>query len=104
MIKIPNEVRAQIRRFPMVYRVQAENACVYAMTDAIDISCDASIMASVLALIEVFGWGTGKSATRIPRFMAEVQKNMDKFAERDGDAMAEGMRARLHNYGVEYKR
>lgn len=66
---------------------------------------DIVIIASVLALIEGEGWGTGKTATKIPRFIARVQKTIDDACTRYGhDCAMTALCSKLRGYGVEYER
>ena len=92
-----------INRFPALYKIQAQQAIRYEVNDAINITADSFIMASLLVLIEEFGWGTNKRATRIDRFLRKLQEVIDTNADYYEDAVAEGLRSKLHNHGVEYK-
>lgn len=66
---------------------------------------DIVIIAAVLALIEGEGWGTNKTATRIPRFIARVQKTIDDACTRYGhDCAMTALCSKLRGYGVEYER
>lgn len=96
------EIYKPINRFPMVYRMQAQKAIDYAVRDTVRVTADAFIMASVLALIEEFDFGTKEQSTRIPRFIAKLQDVIDTNADFYDDAIAEGLKNKLHNYGIEY--
>ena len=99
------EVTAKtINRFPMLYKMQAQKAIEYEVADAIRITADSFVMASVLALVEEFGFGTTENATRIPRFITRLQSIIDVNAEHYDDAVAEGLRNKLHDLGIEYGR
>lgn len=66
---------------------------------------DIVIIAAVLALIEGEGWGTNKTATRIPRFIERVQKTIDDACTRYGhDCAMTALCSKLRGYGVEYER
>ena len=66
---------------------------------------DIVIIAAVLALVEGEGWGTNKTATRIPRFIARVQQTIEDACTRYGhDCAMTALCSRLNNYGVEYER
>lgn len=66
---------------------------------------DIVIIAAVLALIEGEGWGTNKTATKIPRFIARVQQTIEDACTRYGhDCAMTALCSRLSNYGVEYER
>lgn len=92
-----------INRFPMLYKIQAKQAIEYEVKDAIRITADSFVMASLLVLIEEFGFGTTKNSTRIHRFIARLQNIIDTNAEHYDDAVAIGLRNQLHRLGVEYK-
>ena len=66
---------------------------------------DIVIVSAVLALIEQFGWGSGKRATRIPRFIAAVEKTLQEACDRYDHAFAmTALQKRLDNYGITYER
>ena len=57
----------------------------------------------MLVLIEDFGFGTDeKKSTRIYKFIERLQAMIDTRAEQYDNAIAVGLRNRLHNLGVEY--
>jgi hypothetical protein len=87
----------------MVYKIQAQKAIDYAVTDAIRTTADSFVMASMIALIEEFDFGTNERATKIPRFIAKLQEIIDTNADFYDDAVAEGLKNKLHNLGVEYR-
>ena len=92
-----------INRFPALYKIQAQQAIRHEVKDAIRITADSFVMASLLTLIEEFGFGTNEQATKIHRFVAKLQEVIDTSAEYYDDAVAEGLRNRLSSYGVQYK-
>ena len=87
----------------MIYRMQALKAVENEVHDAIRTTADAFVMASILALVEEFGFGTTEQATRIPRFVNRLQGIIDVNAEHYDDAVAIGLRNKLHGLGIEYK-
>jgi hypothetical protein len=96
------DIYKPINRFPMVYKLQAQKAIDYAIRDAIRTTADAFVMGSILAVIETFGCGTGKNATKIHEYVAALQEIIDTNADFYDDAVAEGLKNKLHNYGIEY--
>lgn len=73
---------------------------------------DISLMAGLLALIEAFNFGTGKTAKRLGRYRDAVNNILEDVFDKkviigdllysyDGCAV-ERLRHRLHKYGVEY--
>ena len=105
MTEIPiSKVTAKtINRFPYIYKIQAQQAIQYEVQEAIRITADSFVMASMLALIEEFGFGTNARSTRILRFRDALQKIIDTNADFYTDAVAEGLKSRLHNYGIDYQ-
>ena len=91
-----------INRFPTIYKIQARQAIEYEVKDAIRITADSFVMASILALVEEFGFGTNEQSTRIYRFVAKLQEIIDTNAEYYDDAVAIGLRNKLHGLGIEY--
>lgn len=91
-----------INRFPMLYKMQAQKAIEYEVSEAIRTTADSFVMASVLALVEEFDFGTNERSTRIPRFIARLQTIIDTNAEYYDDAVAYGLRNKLHNLGIDY--
>lgn len=97
------EVTAKtINRFPMLYKIQARQAIEYEVKDAIRITADSFVMASMLALVEEFGFGTNERSTRLPRFIERLQSIIDTNADHYDDAVAIGLRNKLHGLGIEY--
>jgi len=91
-----------INRFPMLYKMQAQKAIEYEVSEAIRTTADSFVMAAILALVEEFDFGTKENSTRIPRFVMKLQDIIDINAERYDDAVAIGLRNKLHNLGIEY--
>ena len=92
-----------IGRFPMLYRLQAQKAIEYEVSDAIRITADSFVAASILALVEEFGFGTTERSTRVQRFVKRLQSIIDVNADFYEDAVAIGLRNKLKGYGVEYQ-
>lgn len=66
---------------------------------------DIVIAAVVLTMTDVFGWGTGRRATRIPRLIAEIQATIERYCDRYGhDCAMVAMQTALRERGVEYER
>ena len=100
-----HEYYKRVKRFPELYKRQAQDAISYAVKDTLNITADSFIMGALIVLIEEFGWGTDeKKATRIPRFMSALQEIIDINSDKYDDAVAEGLRIRLHKLGVDFKR
>ena len=102
-IPIKQVTQKTINRFPMLYKLQAQKAIEYEVKDAIRITADSFVMASILALVEEFGFGTTEQSTRIPRFIERLQSIIDTNADHYDDAVAIGLRNKLHGLGIEYK-
>ena len=93
-----------VNRFPAIYKIQAQQAIRYEVHEAIRITADSFVMASLIALIEEFDFGTNERATKIHRFVKKLQEVIDVSADFYDDAVAEGLQNRLHNYGINYNR
>lgn len=91
-----------INRFPMLYRLQAKKAIEYEVADSIRITADSFVAASILALVEEFGFGTTERSTRVQRFVKRLQSIIDVNADFYEDAVAIGLRNKLKGYGIEY--
>lgn len=102
MLKIDKELMKALGRFPTVYRMQAEKIIDQACRDIVSICTDSVAMAAMLVLIEQFGFGTTRQTKRLERFVTALQELLDYGTTRYDDALAEWLRGRLHNYGVEY--
>ena len=87
----------------MLYRLQAQKAIEYEVSDAIRITADSFVAASILALVEEFGFGTTERSTRVQRFVKRLQSIIDVNADFYEDAVAIGLRNKLKGYGIEYK-
>ncbi len=102
MVKVSKATLATIKRFPELYKRQAMQVIDKEVRSAISITADAFVMASMLVLIEEFGFGTKEDSTRLPRFVKALQDTIDINATQYDDAVAEGLRNRLHNLGIDY--
>ena len=71
----------------------------------LDRTIDIMVCASMLVLIEEFGFGVRISEnSRLLRFKDALQKKIDKAADFYDDAMLEGLRAKLEDRGITYVR
>lgn len=104
MVKVSKATLATIKRFPELYKRQAMQVIDAEVRRAISITSDAFVMASMLVLVEEFGFGTKEGSTRLPRFVKALQDTIDVNAEYYDEAVAEGLRQKLHNYySVDYR-
>ena len=92
-----------IKRFPELYKRQAMQVIDYERSEAIRITADSFVMASLLVLVEEFDFGTREDSTRIKRFVAKLNEKIDTSSDFYEDAIAEGLHNKLRAYGVEYK-
>lgn len=92
-----------INRFPELYKRQAYQLLFYERGEAVRITADSFVMASIIALIEEFGFGTNERATRVKRYIAKLQEIIDTSADFYEDAVAEGLKNKLAAYGIEYR-
>lgn len=95
MIKGKKATIDTINRFPELYRRQT----MQVIRDTTSTALDTIVMASILYFAE-----NGREE-EIPGFIEFVQKTVDTYSEFYEEAVAEGLRSRLHNqYEIEYKR
>lgn len=92
-----------IKRFPELYKRIATKAIQYEVSETIRTTADCFVMASLLALIEDFDFGTAANSTKLHRFLKKLQEIIDVNSEFYDDAVAEGLYNKLHAYGIEYK-
>ena len=104
-VKISDASLKQLRRFPYKERMIAEQIVRNEIIDKVRVASDACTMAAIIVMIEKFEFGTNvrREDSRIRQFMEYYQELMDYAAERYGDAMAEGLRKRLHDLGIDYE-
>jgi hypothetical protein len=98
MIPVSKATLATVKRFPELYKRQALQAIDAEVRDKTSIAIDTIIMAAQLVLVE-----QGREE-EIPTFISSLQEIVDTSADHYEDAVAEGLRNRLHNLGIEYKR
>lgn len=103
MIPVSKATLKTINRFPELYKRQALQVIQTEKSDAIRITADSFVMGSMLAVIEVFKCGTSANSTKLKEYVAELQDTIDTNAEFFDEAIAIGLRNRLHDLGVEYK-
>ena len=103
--KITDASLKQLRRFPYKERMIAEQIVKAEKRDATSITADSCTIAAIITMIEAFGYGTNvrREDSRIKKFMDSLQELIDLAAGRYGDAMAEGLRKRLHDLGIDYE-
>ena len=102
MIKVSKATMATIKRFPELYKRQAMQVIDAEVRRAISITSDAFVMASMLVLIEEFGFGTKADSTRLPRFVKALQDKIDTNSDYYDDAVAEGLKNQLSYLSVSY--
>ncbi len=101
-------------RLPARYSIPARNKAAFdaAVTEESrrllheydSYTIDIVIIAVVLVMIRIFGWGSGERATRVPRLIEEVRKTIEHYCDRYGhDSAMVAMRRDLREYGVEYE-
>ena len=103
-IKISPWSAKMLKQMPDKYRIIMRKILDYEIRDTVRVSVDTILMAAILAGVEEGFWGTWGNATRIPRFVARINKIVDTNVDRYDDAVAEGLKAKLHSLGVEYGR
>ncbi len=82
--------------------VQEESRRLFRQYDSYTI--DIVIIAVVLVMIRVFGWGSGERATRVPRLIEEARKTIEHYCSRYGhDCAMTAMRRDLAEYGITYE-
>lgn len=102
MVKVSKATLATIKRFPELYKRQAMQVIDAEVRRAISITSDAFVMASMLVLVEEFGFGTKEGSTRLQRFVKALQDKIDTNADYYDDAVAEGLKNQLSYLGVSY--
>lgn len=101
-MKQSKETMQTVKRFPEIYKRQALRAIELETSEAIRMTADSFVMASILALVEAFQFGTNERSTRITKYVSRLQEIIDTNAERYDDAVVEGLHNRLQNLGIEY--
>ena len=91
-----------IKRFPELYKRQALQVIDREQTEAIRMTADSFVMASMIALVEEFGFGTTENSTRLNRFVSKLQEVIDTSAEYYDNAVVEGLHNTLHALGIDY--
>jgi hypothetical protein len=103
MIPVSKATLKTINRFPELYKRQALQVIDSELHDKIRITADSFVMASMLAVIEVFKCGTSANSTKLKEYVAALQSIIDTNAEFFEDSVAIGLRNRLYDLGVAYK-
>lgn len=93
---------AAVRRFPILYKRQAEHAIDLAVHETSSKTADAMVISAMIVLIKEFRFGTKPDSTRLNHFMEALGKLVDDSADKYDDAVVIGLRNQLHNLGVEY--
>lgn len=102
MIPVTKATLKTVNRFPELYKRQALQVIDYEKKDAIRMTADSFVMASILALVEEFDFGTAQNSTRVGKFIAKLQEIIDTSAEYYDNAVVEGLHNKLRMLGIEY--
>ena len=102
MIPVSKATMKVIDRFPELYKRQAKQVIDQEKGKAIRSTANAFVMATMIVLVEDFGFGTAATSTKILKFRDALQKVIDTSADYYTDAVVEGLHNRLHNLGIEY--
>lgn len=102
MIPVSKATLQTIKRFPELYKRQALQVIDREQSEAIRMTADSFVMATLLVLIEEFDFGTSAGATKLQRFVDALQKKIDTSAEYYDNAVAEGLHNQLSAHGVDY--
>lgn len=102
MIPVSKATLKTINRFPELYKRQALQVLDYEKHETIRMTADSFVMASLIALVEEFGFGTTETSTRLNRFVAKLQDVIDTSAEYYDEAVVEGLHNKLHALGIDY--
>lgn len=102
MIPVSKATLKTINRFPELYKRQALQVLDYEKHETIRMTADSFVMASLIALVEEFGFGTTETSTRLNRFAAKLQEVIDTSAEYYDEAVVEGLHNKLHALGIDY--
>lgn len=102
MIPVSKATLKTINRFPELYKRQALQVLDSELHDKINTTADAFVMASMLAVIKVFHCGTSANSTKLKEYVAALQDIIDTNAIFYDEAVAIGLRNKLHDLGVEY--
>lgn len=103
MIKYKKPTIDTLRRFPYLYRMQAQQVLDKEVRLAIASTADSFVMASLLVMIEEYGLDTSDGSDDVQKFISALQKVIDFNSEYYEEAIAEGLRHKLREYGVEYE-
>lgn len=99
-MKISKASIAMLKRMNDKDRIIANAVLKEEVHDKIAITADSFVCASLLVLIEEFGFGQ----TRIERFVKALQGQIDTSAEFYDDAIAQGLMNKLAAKGFEYEK
>jgi hypothetical protein len=103
--KISDATMKQLRRLPEKHRIIAEQAFRKEVGDAVTVTADSCVLASAIVLMEEFKFGanTKRPDSRMKHYFDALNELIDFSAKRYGDAMAEALRKRLKDLGIEYE-
>lgn len=102
-LKVTPMTAKMLKQMPDKYRIIMRQILDYEVRDAVRLAADTLDQAWMVVLIEEGVCGTGKRATRLPRYHNHVQELVDTTADRYDDGVAIALRNRLHNLGVDFE-
>ena len=104
-VKISDATMKQLKRFPSRERIIAEQVLKNEVLDWMHITADSCVMGALIVLIEEFQFGANvnRDDSRIKHFITALQETIDFAAGRYDQAMAEALRKRLHDLGIDYE-
>ena len=103
-VRIPIEYRMKEAK-RAAFELEVEEKARRMFKDYDSYTTDIVIISAILALVEEFGWGHSARATRIPRFIAAVEKTLQDACDRYEHAFVmTALSKRLNDYGIVYER
>ena len=97
-----NKVLAKLQKTSPVDKMTVRRTFNLLNTDYGRMMFDLAQMLSMITLVEEFGFGTGKNATRIPRFVKAVQERLDDYSDRMGECAPNHAWNKLKDLGIDY--
>jgi hypothetical protein len=101
-MKYDERIMKAVNRFPLIYKKQALAMLDMVRQDSVSMTFDGMMCASMLVLIQEFGFGTRKDATRLKKYAEEMQRYIDDNCKLYDEVFIEGMKRQLKAHGIDY--
>lgn len=98
-----DKVLARMQRASAVDKMNIKRLVSNLTTEYGKMMFDFAAMVAIITMVEDFGFGTGETATRIPRFVKAMQERLDDYSDRMEECAPQHAWNKLKEKGIDYQ-